>query len=128
VGHIVEDEIAVSIGKRDLQIRFDIEAASPCHEFLLSCVVRGIERGHPRIRMRGRERIAGGQAFAPIERLDLLVLIDSENVGRVRGVDAENLRCLIESDRRFVRLSSDTRWSSHTEESQRQKCRVVEAS
>jgi hypothetical protein len=44
--------------------------------------------------------IGRGETAAPIERLNLLVLIDAEDVGHIRGINTEDVTCGIELDMR----------------------------
>ncbi len=96
VAVVVEDEVAVAIGESDLESRFDEEARAPAGVLLRRGGVGGIEgRGLAHGRG-GAEVVAGCQAAAPVELLQLAPGIDAEDIGDVAAVEAEDLAGVVE--------------------------------
>jgi hypothetical protein len=105
VGDIFEREIAIAVGKGDLEIRFKIESAAPACELVRCHSDRGVEGGGSAWRMGGRKCIAGRKALAPIERLDLLLFVDAQHISDVGRVHAEDARRRVIRNARAVLLA-----------------------
>ena len=68
--------------------------------------------------MRGWEVIIGCQSLTPIDGLQLFLLVDTEYVADIRGVDAEHTGCGVEVDssswglRPTINRQTEYKWQS----------------
>ncbi len=97
--NILEREVAIAVGEGDLEVGLDVETTAPTDELMRSCGdgrIEGRSFGHGFGRGKA---VTGPKALAPIEGLQLLVLVDAENVSGVRGVDAKDAGGRVEVNR-----------------------------
>jgi hypothetical protein len=100
---IVEDEVAIAIGERNLQAGLDVKASAPAGIFLRGACGAEVE-GSPFGRaVRGGEICVPRDVFAPIDMLKNVLLVDAEDVGDFAVVEEKELWLFEEADRRLRR-------------------------
>ena len=92
VRHVVQHQVAIAIGVAQLQVRLHVHGAAPAGVFLQAGAGRRIERDIALVGMRRGQCVTRRQPRAPVQRLQLIVLVDAERVGHRIGIDAEYLR------------------------------------
>ncbi len=88
--HNMQHQIPVAISKGHLQRRFREQSRSPPRIFLRSCCVCGIERCPLRIGVGCRDFIVRSKPSAPVQRLQLLPLVDAECVRNSAAIEAKH--------------------------------------
>ncbi len=90
----MKHQIAIAIGESDFERGLGEQTRAPACVLLRRSGVRRIEGSHLRKRMRWRNAIVRAETAAPIERLQLAVLVHAESVGGIAAIEAEDLRGL----------------------------------
>src|SRR5580698_7645045 len=96
---VLEYQIPVPVGEGDLQVRLYVQSSTPCDKLLPCGIDRGIERGSPWIRLSRRKGVCRIETPAPVQSLNLPVLVNPEDIRHVSSVDAEDLCLFVEVNR-----------------------------
>src|SRR5215475_4267 len=95
---IVENEIAVAVGKCDFEAGLHVETGAPARIFLGSCGGAHVEGGPFRISVSGGEIGIARDVAAPEDVLESALFVDAKDVGSFGGVEDEDFLLIEEAD------------------------------
>src|SRR5215471_5436036 len=115
---IVEDEIAVAVGKRDFEAGFDEQTGSPARVFLRSGGRADVERRPFGIGVGSRKIRVSRDVTAPIDVLKTSLFVYAEDVGTLVRIDNEYLGTVEEANGGTVLSGREYRKRSDEQEQQ----------
>src|ERR1035437_9902482 len=122
---VLERQVARAVREGDLQAGLDGQSSTPSDELFGSCGdwrIKGCHTGHG---FRCRKVVALRKARSPIESLRLTLIIYTQHIACIRGVDTKDARVCIISNMRILALRCGCLNAADATE-KNQDCRVWE--
>ena len=114
VAEVVENQVAVSVGKGDLQGRLGEQSCAPAGVLLRGVVIGGVE-GSPLGERRGLlKAVRCRQPCAPVKLLQFPTRVHAKNIRDIAAIEPENLRGCVEAHGRRLRKRGN--WNRKKEE------------
>src|SRR5271165_6290489 len=88
-GNVVRHQVAVAVGKGDLERGLLKQPRAPAGVLLWRVVVGRVERSPLALRVRRRNGVAGADSPAPVNLLQLPALVHAKSVGCVAAVETK---------------------------------------